>query len=75
MSQAATTDPPSPDNLDKVVHRTIRRLRWGAALVGFAIALSLPAARLYFGSEAKLRGLDVEVEQLVDELSPSQFQA
>jgi signal transduction histidine kinase/DNA-binding response OmpR family regulator len=65
----AASDAPAPGDLDQAVQKTIRRLRLGAALLGLAIALSLPAARLYTGVEAKRSGLDVEVEQLADELS------
>ena len=47
----------------------MQRLRVGAVLVGLAIALSLPAARIYFGLEAKRSALNIELEQLVDDLS------
>ena len=67
--KSATSDPTLVGELDKAVQTTIRRLRLGALLLGVAIALLLPAARLYTGVEAKHSGLDVEVEQLADELS------
>src|SRR5882757_6907320 len=62
-------NPQATDNLDSAVAQTIRLLRCGAALLGLTIALSLPLARIYFGLEAKLSGLDVELEQLVDKIS------
>ena len=69
MPHPPAADPPSPTGLDAAVLQTVRRLRLGALLLGLAITLSLPAARLYFGLEAKRGALDVEVSQLVDELS------
>ena len=57
------------DELDQSVAQTVKRLRIGAVLVALAIALALPAARLYFGFQAKREGLKVEIEQLVDDLS------
>ena len=70
-SQARPTSPAEAglDDLDTVVQQTIQRLRAGALWLAVAIALSLPASRLYFGLQAKLTGLDVEVEQMADELS------
>ena len=63
------SDPLAADALDRMVRAAIGRLRVGAALVAVAIALALPAARLYFGLQAKRNGLGVEIEQLVDDLS------
>ena len=65
---ADTAAVPGPDDLDAVVRKTIQRLRAGALWLAVAIALSMPASRLYFGLQAKLTGLDVEVEQMADEL-------
>jgi signal transduction histidine kinase/CheY-like chemotaxis protein len=59
----------APDGLDASIALTVKRLRLGALLVALAIALALPAARLYFGVQAKRDGLAVEIEQLVDDLS------
>ena len=64
-----TGEPPAPGALDQMVRTTIRRLQLGAVLVALAIALLLPAARMYTGAQAKHSALDVEVEQLADELS------
>jgi len=66
---AAPADPLPVDDLDTVVQQTIQRLRVGAVLVALAVALMLPASRLYFGTQTKLAGLAVEVEQMADELS------
>ena len=70
-SKASATSAAEPglDDLDAGVQQTIQRLRAGALWLAMAIALSLPASRLYFGLQAKLAGLDVEVEQMADELS------
>ena len=68
-ARATSASESGPDHLDAVVQQTIRRLRAGALWLALAIALSLPASRLYFGLQAKLTGLDVEVEQTADELS------
>ena len=65
----STAHPASRDRLDDAFRLTITRLRGGAMLVGLAIALALPATRLYFGWHAKQGTLDIEVEQLGDELS------
>jgi len=69
MPQALAANAPSPASLDAAVRQTVRRLRLGALVLGLAITLSLPAARLYFGLEAKRSALDVEVGQLADEFS------
>ena len=63
------SESPSTGDLDKAVQKTMLRLRLGAVMLGLAITLFLPAARLYTGVEAKRSGLDVEAEQLADELS------
>ena len=47
----------------------MRRLTLGAMAVCVAIALSLPAASLYFGVRAELDELEVEINQLADALS------
>ncbi len=69
MARAASATAPGLDDLDAVVQQTIQRLRTGALWLAVAVALSLPASRLYFGLQAKLTALDVEVEQMADELS------
>ena len=69
MGTTAPADPPPVDDLDTVVQQTIQRLRVGAVLVALAIALMLPASRLYFGTQTKLAELDVELGQMADELS------
>ena len=68
-ASATTVAAPVPDDLDTVVQQTVQRLRAGALWLAVVIALSLPASRLYFGLQAKLTGLNVEVEQMADELS------
>ena len=65
----SATDPASLDSLNGAFRQTIVNLRRGAALVGLAIALSLPATHLYFGWQATQVTLDNEADKLVDELS------
>ena len=65
----STVDGGSLDGADRFIERTIRRLRLGALLVGIAIALSLPTLRLYVDLNRVRATLDVEIEQLVDDLS------
>ena len=69
MGREAPADPPPVDDLDAVVQQTTRRLRVGAVLVAVAIALMLPASRLYFGTQTKLAELNVELGQMTDKLS------
>ena len=69
MGTTAPADPLPVDDLDTVVQQTIQRLRVGAVLVALAIALMLPASRLYFGTQTQLAELDVELGQMADELS------
>jgi len=66
---AAIPDTRSGEDFDREVLKTIRRLRIGAVAVGLSVALSLPGVRLYFGVQAKIIALDVEIERMVDDFS------
>jgi signal transduction histidine kinase/CheY-like chemotaxis protein len=60
---------PSATSMDARVQQAVRWLRLGALGLALAVALALPATRLYFGLSAKQQSLAVETEQLVDALS------
>ena len=55
--------------LDTSAIATLARLRRGALLLATVIALSLPAARLFFDLRTRLSTISIEAEALADDLS------
>ena len=56
-------------SLDAAASASMVRLRRGALLLAAAIAISLPAARLFFDVRTRLSTLSAEAEGLADDLS------
>ena len=56
-------------SLDAAANASMVRLRRGALLLAAAIAISMPAARLYFDVRTRLSTLSTEAEGLADDLS------
>ena len=69
VDAATAADPSRWEGLDAAARRDVRRLRWGASLLALGIALSVPLFRAYSDTQALIKGLDVEVNQLADQVS------